>query len=206
MQLKQDGLPYLPDIFEASPQMSFISCNKNHNKDDSNNGDAAAVDLDLCTLSVSVSHRPSRALPLLLLDTQKTNLTLCLLCLSLFPFSLPLYGTAFGFLLLCACMCVHVGVWETVREHITISSLGSHDQPNPPKILSNAAIFVQPALTCAPCCTPNIADGRESPAWFPKTTPGAQILALVFGLFSFFFFSMRQKCWCKIFVVTGNVK
>lgn len=129
---------------------------------------------------------PSCVLPLLRLDTrpQKTN---PILCLSRLPFSLHLYGMAFGFsLLVSVSVRVHVGIWETGKERSTISSPGSHDQPDPPKILSNATIFVQPALASAPCCTPNNADGRESPAWFPKTTPGAEILALVFRLFSSF--------------------
>lgn len=43
-------------------------------------------------------------------------------------------------------------------------------------VFSAAPIFVQPALACAPCCTPNIAHGRESPAWSFKATPGAQAL------------------------------
>lgn len=74
-------------------------------------------------------------------------------------------------------------------------------EPWPAKILSKASIFVQPALACTPCCTPSIADGRESPAWFPETTSGAQILSLVFSLFSsVFFFSMSQTCCCKMWL------
>ncbi len=115
-----DGLPYLPDVSEASPQMSFISSYKKHNKDNSNNRDAAVVDLDFCAPSLSVSYRASCALPLLLLDTraQKTNLTLSYtmsamsFCLSLF--SPPLWhGLWFSpFVSVCVCVCACMYVFE----------------------------------------------------------------------------------------------
>lgn len=102
-------------------------------------------------------------LPILILnrrgDKSKLHLSKSLTCLSLVSFiSFSLH----------ICLCVLVGVWE----HIRISSTGIQDQPSPSKILSNATIFVQSALACAPCCTANIAYGRKCPH-FPKTTSSA---------------------------------
>lgn len=51
----------------------------------------------------------------------------------------------FFFFFLLVYVCVHVWTCMIVRECIRISSPGTCDQPNPPKILSNATIFVQPA-------------------------------------------------------------
>lgn len=113
------------------------------------------------------------------------------------------YAMSFVFFFLLVYVCVHVWTCMIVRECIRISSPGTCDQPNPPKILSNATIFVQPALACALCCTPNIADGRDSKAWFPKTTPAAQLATLVLRLFCSFFY---EENVLQIGMVTGNGK
>lgn len=67
-------------------------------------------------------------------------------------------------------------------------------------VLSTAPIFVQPALACAPCCTPNIAHGRESPAWSFKATPGAQALFCSPVTLSIFLLWCKAAFWsgCKI--------
>lgn len=103
-----------------------------------------------------------------------------------------------------------VGFSPFMREHITISSPGEPWPAKPPPIRT----LVMQLFLCIlpwhvpPRCTPNMADGRESPAWFPKTTPGAQNPRSCFqpAFSCFFFFSVRQMCCCKIFLVTGNVK
>lgn len=99
---------------------------------------------------------------------QKTHLTPCLLCLYLFP---SLWHGLKCSPCVCVCVCVYEGVWEIVRESTSrFPPQGAMTSQTPLRSLVMLLFFAQPALACAPCCTPNIADGRESPEWFLKTT------------------------------------
>ena len=122
------------------------------------------------------------------------------------PLPLHLYGMTSGFFsFLWVCICV--------REHITISSPGEPWPAKPPhKILSNAAIFVQPGPACAPSLYTKHGWRQGVSSMISEDNPGSTESSLLFSarfqlfFFLFFFFSVRQMCCCKIFLVTGNVK
>lgn len=103
-------------------------------------------------------HKNTVRVPFTMTIMNFTVLSFCFLFFLVYAMSV-----VFFFFLL-VYVCGHVWTCMIVRECIRISSPGTCDQPNPPKILSNATIFVQPALACALCCRPNIADGRDSKA------------------------------------------
>lgn len=127
-------------------------------------------------------------------DTEKWS---CTLLQALVSFSSRLCHV------LSACACACVDVYDRQRGCIRISSPGTCDQPNPPKILTNATIFAQPALACAPCYTPNTADVSSM---ISKDNFRSTAHYFCFEAFLFFFFSMWKICCCKVFVVTGNGK
>lgn len=99
------------------------------------------------------------------------------------------------FFFLLVYVCVHVWTCMIVRECIRISSPGTCDQPNPPKILSNATIFVQPAqhVPCVAHQTSLMAETLKLD--FQRQLQQRQLATLVLRLFCSFF--MRKMC-CKL--------
>lgn len=114
-------------------------------------------------------------------------------------FLLPLYDTAFGFLLiLCECRCVHAGVWETVREAITMFlPLGDIISQTP---LGSLVMLLFVCSLHGPAGATWLMAGRESPIGFPLTTTEAQILTLFYRVFinfiSFYEANMLLKEVC----------
>lgn len=92
-----------------------------------------------CFKYVCFFHKNTVRVPFTMTIMNYTVLSFCFLFFLVYAMSF-----VFSFFLL-VYVCVHVWTCMIVRECIRISSPGTCDQPNPPKILSNATIFVQPA-------------------------------------------------------------
>lgn len=92
-----------------------------------------------CFKYVFFFHKNTVRVPFTMTIMNYTVLSFCFLFFLVYAMSF-----VFFFFLL-VYVCVHVWTCMIVRECIRISSPGTCDQPNPPKILSNATIFVQPA-------------------------------------------------------------
>lgn len=131
-------------------------------------------------------------------STHQSTEKLILYCvLPSFPLPLHLYSMTGGFF----------SFYERAHHHFLPRGAMTSQTPPIRTLVMQLFLCILP-WHVPPRCTPNMADGRESPAWFPKTTPGAQNPRSCFqpAFSCFFFFSVRQMCCCKIFLVTGNVK
>ena len=145
---------------------------KNTTQDDCGDREAAGV-------IVATSLNISCLLPLHHQGTEK----LILFCvLPSFPLPLQLYSMTSGFFSFLCVICL--------RERITISSPGEPWPAKPShKILSNAAIFVHPALPCAPSLYTKHGWWQGVSSMISKDNPGSTESSLLFSACFQLFFS-----------------